>query len=116
VTLAKKRWLLDFAYPAIGERPVATQADGFSAKELDQEYEAMVGLNVKSSKDEIKSKNPAALGLDHHRARGACVLRKVKARGRYETARRVRSTCGSVSVCHRYRRAERDPSIDLRVR
>src|SRR5215813_10611984 len=23
VTLAKKRWLLDFAYPAIGERPIA---------------------------------------------------------------------------------------------
>ena len=23
VTLVKKRWLLDFAYPAIGERPVA---------------------------------------------------------------------------------------------
>ena len=43
------------------------------------------------------------------------VLRKVEARGRYETARRLRSTCGMV---FRYAiatgRAERDPSIDLR--
>jgi integrase len=43
------------------------------------------------------------------------VLRKVEARGRYETARRLRSTCGTV---FRYAvatgRAERDPSADLR--
>jgi integrase len=75
VTLAKKRWLLDFAYPAIGERPVAEIA----ASEL------------------------------------LAVLRKVESRGRYETARRLRSTCGMV---FRYAiatgRAERDPSVDLR--
>jgi len=75
VTLAKKRWLLDFAYPAIGERPVA----------------------------EITA--PEVLA----------VLRKVETRGRYETARRLRSTCGMV---FRYAiatgRAERDPSVDLR--
>jgi integrase len=43
------------------------------------------------------------------------VLRRVEARGRYETARRLRSTCGQV---FRYAiatgRAERDPSADLR--
>jgi integrase len=43
------------------------------------------------------------------------VLRKVEARGRYETARRLRSTCGMV---FRYAiatgRAERDPSVALR--
>jgi integrase len=43
------------------------------------------------------------------------VLRKVEARGRYETARRLRSSCGMV---FRYAiataRAERDPSVDLR--
>jgi integrase len=75
VTLAKKRWLLDFAYPAIGERPVAE----ITAPEL------------------------------------LAVLRKVEARGRYETARRLRSTCGMI---FRYAiatgRAERDPSVDLR--
>jgi integrase len=75
VTLGKKRWLLDFAYPAIGERPIA----------------------------EITA--PEVLA----------VLRKVEARGRYETARRLRSTCGMV---FRYAiatgRAERDPSVDLR--
>ena len=75
VTLAKKRWLLDFAYPAIGERPIAE----------------ITALEV-----------PA-------------VLRKVEARGRYETARRLRSTCG---IVFRYAiatgRAERDPSLDLR--
>ena len=42
-------------------------------------------------------------------------LRRVEARGNYETARRLRSTCGQV---FRYAivtgRAERDPSIDLR--
>ena len=43
------------------------------------------------------------------------VLRKIEARGTYETARRLRSTCGMV---FRYAiaigRAERDPSVDLR--
>jgi integrase len=43
------------------------------------------------------------------------VLRKIESRGTYETARRLRSTCGMV---FRYAiatgRAERDPSIDLR--
>ena len=69
VTLAKKRWLFDFAYPTIGERPVA----------------------------EITASEVLA------------VLRKVEGRGRYETARRLRSTCGMV---FRYAiatgRAERD--------
>jgi len=74
-TLAKQRWLLHFAYPTIGDRPIA----------------------------EITA--PEVLS----------VLRKVEARGRYETARRLRSTCGMV---FRYAiatgRAERDPSVDLR--
>jgi integrase len=43
------------------------------------------------------------------------VLRRVEKRGRYETARRLRSTCGMV---FRYAiatgRADRDPSVDLR--
>ena len=75
MTLAKKRWLLDFAYPSIGDRPV----DKITAPEL------------------------------------LAVLRRVEARGRYETARRLRSTCGMV---FRYAiatgRAERDTSVDLR--
>nr|UXE44365.1 prophage integrase IntA [uncultured bacterium] len=75
VTLAKNRWLLEFANSAIGERPVAE----ITAPEL------------------------------------LAVLRKVEGRGRYETARRLRSTCGMV---FRYAiatgRAERDPSADLR--
>jgi integrase len=74
-TLAKKRWLLDFAYPAFGDRPVA----------------------------EITASDLLAL------------LRKIESRGLYETARRLRSTCGMV---FRYAiatgRAERDPSMDLR--
>ena len=74
-TLTKKRWLLDFAYPALGDRPIAE----------------ITALEVLS------------------------VLRQVEARGRYETARRLRSTCGMV---FRYAvatgRAERDPSADLR--
>ena len=38
-------------------------------KELDQEYAAMVGLNVKPPKDEIQvSENPAVLGLDRSRS------------------------------------------------
>jgi integrase len=75
VTLTKKRWLLDFAYPAFGDRPVS----------------------------EITA--PEVLS----------VLRRVEGRGHYETARRLRSTCGTV---FRYAiatgRAERDPSADLR--
>jgi integrase len=67
VTLTKKRWLLDFAYPEITAPEVLS------------------------------------------------VLRRVEARGRYETARRLRSTCGTI---FRYAiatgRAERDPSADLR--
>jgi integrase len=75
VTLAKKRWLLDFAYPAFGDRPIAE----------------ITALEVLS------------------------VLRQVEGRGHYETARRLRSTCGTI---FRYAiatgRAERDPSADLR--
>ena len=75
VTLAKKRWLLDFAYSSIGDRPI----DKITAPEL------------------------------------LSVLRRVEAGGSYETARRLRSTCGMV---FRYAiatgRAERDVSIDLR--
>jgi integrase len=74
-TLAKKRWLLEFAYPAIGDRPIAE----ITAPEL------------------------------------LSVLRKAEAGGRFETARRLRSTCGMV---FRYAiatgRGERDPSVDLR--
>jgi integrase len=74
-TLTKKRWLLDFAYPTLGDRPVA----------------------------EITALDLLAL------------LRGIEVRGRYETARRLRSTCGMV---FRYAiatgRAERDPSMDLR--
>src|SRR5207248_2862301 len=55
-TLVKKRWLLDFAYPYIGNRPIAE----ITALEL------------------------------------LALLRSVEARGRYETARRLRSTCGMV--------------------
>jgi integrase len=75
VTLIKKRWLLDFALPAFGDRPVAE----ITASEL------------------------------------LALLREIEGRGLYETARRVRSTCGMV---FRYAiatgRAERDPSADLR--
>jgi integrase len=74
-TLTKMRWLLAFAYPAIGERRIAE----ITAPEL------------------------------------LSVVRKVEARGRYETARRLRTVCGMV---FRYAiatgRAERDPSLDLR--
>ena len=74
-TLAKQHWLLRFAYPAIGDRPIA----------------------------EITA--PEVLS----------VLRKVEARGRYETARRLRSTCGMVFLyAIATGRAQRDPSVDLR--
>ncbi len=75
VTISKKRWLLDFAYPAFGDRPVSE----ITAKEL------------------------------------LALLREIEGRGIYETAKRLRSTCGMV---FRYAiatgRAERDPSADLR--
>ena len=75
MTLSKKRWLLDFAYPTFGDRAVAE----ITASEL------------------------------------LALLRVIEARGLYETARRLRSTCGMV---FRYAiatgRAERDPSMDLR--
>jgi integrase len=74
-TLTKKRWLLDFAYPMFGDRPVA----------------------------DITARDLLAL------------LHEIERRGLYETARRLRSTCGMV---FRYAvataRAERDPSMDLR--
>ena len=74
-TLSKRRWLLDFAFPAFGDRPIAD----ITAREL------------------------------------LALLRQIEGRGLYETARRLRSTCGMV---FRYAiatgRAERDPSIDLR--
>jgi integrase len=75
VTLAKKEWLLDLAYPAFGSRPITeiTAADLLAP------------------------------------------VREIEARGNYETAKRLRATCGSV---FRYAiatgRAERDPSSDLR--
>jgi integrase len=74
-TLRKKRWLLDFAFPAFGDRPIAA----ITAREL------------------------------------LALLREIEGRGLYETAKRLRSTCGMV---FRYAiatgRAERDPSLDLR--
>jgi integrase len=74
-TLNKIRWLLDFAYPSLGNRPIA----------------------------EIL---PHELLL---------VLRKFEAKGRHESAKRLRSTCGQV---FRYAiataRANHDISADLR--
>ena len=74
-TLKKTQWLLEFAYPHIGARPIA----------------------------EITSFELLA------------VLRSVEARGRYDTARRLRSTCGMVfrfSIATG--RAEHDPTPALR--
>ena len=75
VAVGKLTWLLEFAYPMIGDRKVG----------------------------EIKA--PELLA----------VLRAVEKRGHYETARRLRSTCGQV---FRYAiatgRADRDISADLR--
>ena len=75
ITLHKQRWLLDFAYPKLAERPIAH----ITAHEV---YET---------------------------------LRTVEAKGHYETARRLRGTCGQV---FRYAvatgRAERDVCADLR--
>jgi integrase len=74
-TLSKMRWLIGFARPALGTRPIAYIA----APELLE------------------------------------VLRKVEARGRYETAGRLRSTFGTL---FRYAiatgRAQRDVAYDLR--
>ena len=74
-TLTKTQWLLDFAYPIIGRRPIAAIS---SAEVLD-------------------------------------VLKRVEARGRLESARRLRSTIGGV---FRYgiatARAENDPTVALR--
>jgi integrase len=74
-TMEKLRWLVGFAEPLIGERPIGD----ISAPEF------------------------------------LTVLRTVEVRGRYETARRLRSTCGSIL---RYAiatgRAQRDVTIDLR--
>jgi hypothetical protein len=74
-TLSKKRWLLAYAFPAFGDRPVVE----ITAREL------------------------------------LTLLRELEGRGLYETARRLRSTCGMV---FRYAiatgRGERDPSLDLR--
>ncbi|MES1199813.1 MAG: integrase arm-type DNA-binding domain-containing protein [Pseudomonadota bacterium] len=74
-TLKKARWVLKFAYPHIGERPIS----------------------------EISP--PEVLA----------VLRTVEARGHYETARRLRSTCGKVfRLAIASGRAQRDPTQDLR--
>jgi integrase len=74
-TLNKIRWLLDFATPSLGNRPIAEVL-------------------------------PHELLL---------VLRKFEAKGRHESAKRLRSTCGQV---FRYAiataRASRDISADLR--
>ena len=75
VTLGKIRWLLDFAYPLIGNRPIAD----------------ILPLEL------------------------LAVLRSVEGRGRYESARRLRSVCGRV---FRYAiatgRAQHDISSALR--
>jgi integrase len=74
-TMTKTRWLLDFAYPQIGARPIADLAV------------------------------PEVLA----------VLRKVEARGRHETANRLRGLIGTI---FRYAivtgRAQRDITFDLR--
>jgi hypothetical protein len=75
VTILMKRWLIDFAFPAFGERPVAV----ITAREL------------------------------------LALLRQIESRGLYETAKRLRSTCGMVfRFAIATGRAERDPSANLR--
>jgi integrase len=75
VTLTKKRWLLDFAYPILADKPI----------------------------DQIKPLDLLA------------ALKSVEGRGKYETARRLRSTCSMV-----FRHAvatgktEHDPTVTLR--
>lgn len=75
VTLAKAKWLLEFAYPTLGDRKIGT----------------------------IKTLEVLT------------VLRSVEGRGRYESARRLRSVCGRV---FRYAiatgRAEHDLTANLR--
>lgn len=74
-TLAKTRWLLEFAFAAFGDRPIGQ----ITAPEI------------------------------------LVPLRRIEARGNYETARRLRSTCGMVfRFAIATARAERDPSADLR--
>ena len=74
-TMKKLKWLLGFAYPVVGDRPIAD----ITAPEL------------------------------------LVALRKVEAKGHYETARRLRNTCSCV---FRYAvatgRADRDVTQDLR--
>lgn len=74
-TMSKTRWLLDFAYPHIGDRPIAS----LTAPEI------------------------------------LAVLRPVEARGRYETANRLRGTLGTI-FRHAIAtgRAQRDVTFDLR--
>ena len=75
VTIDKTRWILDFALPYIGERPI----NDIVASEV------------------------------------LAVLKSVEARGRYETARRLRSKCSQVfRLAIATGRAERDPTQDLR--
>jgi integrase-like protein/Arm domain-containing DNA-binding protein len=75
VTIDKTRWVFEFAYPYIGDRPI----NEISAPEV------------------------------------LAALRSVEARGRFETARRMRSSCGAVfRLAIATGRAERDPTIDLR--
>ncbi len=75
ITVDKAEWMLEFAYPHIGDRPISeiTAAEVLTA------------------------------------------LISVEARGRYETARRLRSKCGQVfRFAIATGRAERDPTQDLR--
>ncbi|MCJ2188198.1 tyrosine-type recombinase/integrase [Novosphingobium beihaiensis] len=74
-TMTKMRWLLDFTYPGIGDRPIAD----LTAPEILE------------------------------------VLRKVEARGRYETANRLRGTMGTIfRFAIATGRAQRDITFDLR--
>lgn len=75
VTIDKTKWILDFALPYIGDRPI----NDITASEV------------------------------------LAVLKSVEARGRYETARRLRSKCSQVfRLAVATGRAERDPTQDLR--
>ncbi|MEM9617797.1 MAG: Arm DNA-binding domain-containing protein [Pseudomonadota bacterium] len=75
ITIDKTQWMLEFAYPYIGDRPISE----ISAAEV------------------------------------LTALRSVEARGRYDTARRLRSKCGQVfRLAIATGRAERDPTQDLR--
>lgn len=75
ITVEKARWMLGFAYPTLGERPISE----ITAPEI------------------------------------LIVLRSVEARGRFETARRLRSRISQAfRLAIATGRAERDPTIDLR--